>query len=1291
MYHFICKINKLLVCLCLWVFSNSLIAQEYKAELQWLPNKKELINGFEQWVLNFTDANYLSSERGLPALLLTPSFEKITLGKTIYKSLTVEELNIVDTTLIGTTPTIHALKGIMYKKPMVNTYIVPFRKNTISGKIEKLVSFTYTGKNEPVTLKRSLREAASSYGTTKSVLAEGDWYKLSIAGAANATGSGIYKMDYNFLQSIGFPVASIDPRKIKLYGNGGGMLPMANSTSRPDDLMENAIYISGESDGKFDPADYILFYAKGPHEWKYDYDKDFKKYNHIKNIYSETSSYFITSSETDGLRVSTKANAYNGGVEVTTFPDYVFYESDEFNLLESGQKWYSKAIDSPLNFRFNTEGIVPNSSVAVKTSLMAQARLQTNFTININGEIFNQTISSYPFTSPYGARAIQKTEVNSVVSDNSNLNIGISYNKGGNASSRGFLDYVEALFTRKIALYGNQTNFRINGIDAPEIKKIKIATSNPNATNVWDVTIPYNCSAPTTAIENNALVFSDSIFSLKEFIVFTGSSFAAPGFAGKVANQNLHALDAGGLPDMVIITREDFLQQANRLKSFRKQHDNFDVEIVTTNQIYNEFSSGAQDLTALRDFLKLLYKRGTSSDSVRYVLLLGATSYDCKNRIPNNINVVPVFESTESLDNVNSYSSEDYIVLLDDIEGAWEINPASPNSLDMGIGRLPARNEAEAQNLIGKIIDYHTNIQSFGKWRNRISFVADDADYAGSQSEHVINSERAAASLTSNDNQLNLEKFYLNAYPQIASPGGEVSPAIKQAFLRNINRGTLLANFTGHGSEFIWTQEDIFNIDDINNLKNKYLLPFFVTATCEFGRYDDPNKFSGAQSLILNPDGGAIGLLCSTRPVYGESNTQMNIAFFKALLPASSKQRKYPTMGEVMMGAKNNKNAQININNRNYTLLCDPSLTLSFPKDEVVIKKINNKPLDENNNDTLKALSVVTIQGEIQKNQLLQKDFTGTISLSLFDKVNKMTTIVTPSNAAMTYELRNNVVYDGTVSVDSGMFIFKFILPKDINYEIGSAKLSFYAQSKDGRDAGNAYTDIQIGGSNDIIAADNTPPRIRLFMDDSTFVSGGLTNTNTHLVAKLYDENGINISSSSIGHEITGRLNNGKEVVVMNEFYTAENNSYQHGQVIYPFANLEPGTYNLTFKAWDTYNNSSSSNIEFIVSESEKLALKDVMNFPNPFTDKTNFGFDHNRAGETLLVKIEITDNMGRLVKTLTKTIANSETHVKDIEWEGDDNVGSKMAAGSYVYKITVTAEKDKANTFEVHRLVMLN
>lgn len=1270
----------------------------YNVKLNWLPNKLELIGGKETPVLQIANGSYLSIDKGLPSIMLTPSFAEIELSKMTYLPLTDDEVKLIDTTLIDhESPKIHVLTGTRYKRPIVSTFVLPFRKNSESNQFEKLLSFEYKNKSSKNIVSKSLfREAASgTFGSTKSVLAEGEWFKLAIAGSVNSTGSGMYKLDYKFLNSIGFPVATVDPRKIRLHGNGTGMLPILNATSRADDLIENAIYVVGEADGKFDPSDYILFYAKGPHEWKYDTRE--KEFYHIKNLYSEEAFYFLTFSENiDGKRVQPVFTNFAGGIEVSTTPAHEFYESDDFNLLQSGKKWYSKAVENPLNFQFNTQGIVPNTSMLLTTAAMAQAIVQTAFTFNVAGQSFKQNLGVYNFRDQYGTKGVENTQIFTInnISGNS-LNVNALYNKSGSEFSKGYLDYIEVAFTKQIGLYGNQSEFYILGNAAKVQTSVKVATSQPSSTIIWDIT---SLEAYTAVVANaigNELFFADTITSLRSFITFTGSNFPNPSFAGKIANQNLHGMANGNLPDMVIVTIPSFMPAANELKAFRKSYNNLDVEVVTTDQIYNEFSSGKQDLTAIRDFFRLLYKRSNSSDSISYALLFGACSYDYKNRVQPNTNYVPIYESIQSLDNVSSFSSDDYVVSLDDNEGgAWNNEGNVINTVDLGLGRLPVRSAEEALAVVNKIKVYHSHPESKGKWRNKVSFVADDTTprEIGYPNHHAQNSEKASDVVERVDKNLNIGKYYVDSYQQIITPGGEISPQINEAVLNNINSGTLLVNYSGHGSEFVWAQVGIVNINDINGLKNTYNLPFFVTATCEFGRYDDPAKFSGGMSLSLNPIGGGIGLLCSARPVYASSNTSLNKAFYSSLFPSSSKKRIYPTMGKVTMETKNDGSINNIENTRNYALLCDPSLTLAFPKKEVVMTSINGKAYTDQSRDTLKALSVVTIKGEIQNQGVFQKDFVGTVNLSLFDKTNTVSTIGAYPNKVMQFKLRNSLIYDGSVLVDSGKFTFQFVVPKDINYSIGSCKFSFYAHTKDGKeDAGSADTTVQLGGSSATIAFDNTPPVIRLYMNDTTFINGGLTRTDTKLIAKLFDENGINISSSGIGHQITGLLSGNKKVLVMNEFYTTTNNSYKHGLVEYPFNKLQPGNYTLQFKAWDTYNNSSTSEIEFIVSDNQKFALQEVMNFPNPFIEKTTFKFGHNRAGDDLEVVIEITDDLGTRVKTITKTVNNSPSVLSEIDWEGIDDSGTRLSSGSYIYKITVTSQTDKANAFKILRMVLIN
>lgn len=1268
-------------------------ASQSSVEIAWKSNRSEMVNGSYKQVLYFDDAHYFENLNGLPSIIVKDISQPFTISNAKVLKLTDAELLLIDTTLISQDFAISQHHWTLHKKPVTTYSILPFRKNISKNYFEKLVSFQVKFDEKSAVSTKALRIKPSKENwASSSVLASGDWYKLAINGSTTDDGSRIYKLDYNYLQKIGFPVNSVNPKNIQIFGNGMGMLPLANSTARPDDLVENAIKVVGEEDGKFDANDYILFYAQGPHEWKYssaNQDFDF-----VKNLYSEQSFYYLTSNAAQmGKRIGTQSNNYivddNTEIVTTTMAHQV-YERDEFNLLESGNRWFSNAVESPFNVQFNIQGLVLNSVVSLEATSMAQATVPTKFEYTSNGQLFNQNISAYSFRDQWedkGRASFNLYNINNAVEPV--LNIGVSYSKQGNFLAKGFLDYLKIHYTKSLGLYGSQTAFYTNGYNKAGIQKIKINVSNPTSTSIWNVNNVTNVMQVATSNDITNLYFNDSVATINKYIVHAGTSFDSPVFAGKVVNQNLHAIVNGSIPDMVIITVPSFYGAANTLKAHRSQRNNMDVLIVSTEQIYNEFSSGKQDLTAIRDFLRMLYVRSNDADSLKYVLLLGGASFDYKDRIESNHNFIPIFESTESLHIVRSYSSDDYIVLLDEEEGDWEQNTGRFVSVDVGLGRLPVRNAVEAAGVVQKIIDYETSPNSLGKWRNKVTFLADDASGSESGNPHLFDAERSISALQSVDQNMNIDKLYIDAFPQVSSPSGEVCPLIKQSLMRNIYQGTLIVNYSGHGGEFILAQEDIININDINTLENKYRLPFFITATCEFGRYEDPKKFSGGLSLILNPNGGAIGLLCSTRPVYSSTNTLLNTNFYLNQFPKAVKNRNYPTLGEVTMRTKNTSYA--GINNRNYALLGDPSMTLAIPKDEVVITKINDKDALDNFADTLKALSLVTIEGEIKSQNSIQSNFSGRVSLSLYDKVQDKITLGANPSSPTKYQIRNSLVYDGTVKVDSGKFQFQFVISKDINYDIGSSKLSFYASSIDGRDAGNADTTIKLGGSNDNIVADNTPPEIKLFVNDTTFVNGGYTGNEPKLIAQLFDENGINISSSGIGHQITGRLNNERNTIVMNDFYTTRNNSYKYGIVEYPISKLEEGKYTLTFKAWDTHNNSSEQSIDFIVADNERFAIRQIMNFPNPFSEKTSFSFDHNRAGENLDITIDITNELGMLVKTIRKQVDNSPTMIKDIDWDGATESGVKLPTGTYIYNIKITSVKDNAVVQEIKRLVLLN
>lgn len=216
-------------------------------------------------------------------------------------------------------------------------------------------------------------------------------------------------------------------------------------------------------------------------------------------------------------------------------------------------------------------------------------------------------------------------------------------------------------------------------------------------------------------------------------------------------------------------------------------------------------------------------------------------------------------------------------------------------------------------------------------------------------------------------------------------------------------------------------------------------------------------------------------------------------------------------------------------------------------------------------------------------------------------------------------------------------------------------------------------------------------------MNTEDFVFGGITNDKPVLLAKLQDDNGINVVGNSIGHDLDGVLdNNTQNTYLLNDFYEAELDDHTRGTVRYPLAKIAEGRHSIRVKAWDVANNSAEGYTEFIVANSEKIALEHVLNYPNPFTDRTCFQFDHNMAGQELDVLIQIYTVSGRLIKSLEHTmVSDGALRLGDcIEWDGRDDYGDRLARGVYLYKVKVRSRLTGNNTLngesDFEKLVIL-
>ncbi|MEN8225005.1 MAG: type IX secretion system sortase PorU [Bacteroidota bacterium] len=1160
--------------------------------------------------------------------------------------------------------------AIERKQAFAAISFVPLRRNNATGTYQKLVSFT---------LLIKLSEAASAYRAParvyrqNSVLASGEWYKIAVQQ------TGIYKISYDDLSSMGVKISSLDPRNIRIYGHAGKMLPEPCDEPRYDDLMENAIYVSGESDGSFDQGDYIIFYGESPDTWTWNVITE--KFNHKKNIYSDHSYYFITADLGTGKRITEQASVSEPANQtVDKFSDYKFIEKDDLNIVRTGRDWFespSYEIQTSAEYSFNFPDIDAAVPVKMKTRVAARSATPSNFKyyLNNNNLVETLTVLAVNFsTDEYAKTAVSETEF-TVGSQGFTLKVTYSRPLSG---SIGWMDYIALNARRNLRFSNGQIAFR----DPQSTGTGNIAEymlSNASTSNiVWNVTDPLNVMRVGTSMEGSVMKFRLPADTLNEFVSFNGSSFYSAVFVGKVENQNLHALPA---PDLVIISHASFLGEATRLANHHRDFDNMNVFVVDVEKVYNEYSSGAQDITAIRDFMKMLYDEAPLGDECRYLILFGDASYDYKSRVENNTNFVPTWEDKRSMNIVSSIATDDFYGFLDDNEGGG----GSANLLDVGIGRVVVSTIESARQMVDKFIHYANGGEDvFGSWRNVVCFVADDEDGNMHMQTHA---EKMAHRLDTAYGNLNVDKIYLDAYPQISTSGGQRAPLVNQAINRRMDKGSLVMNYTGHGGEAGWAHERILGISDINAWSNFDRLPVFITATCEFSRYDDPTRVSAGELVLLNPYGGAVSLFTTARATYGSPNFELNNAMYDYMFEKVDGE--YPRFGDLIRKAKN-QSGGIGDNDKKFILLGDPALRLAYPEHTVNTIKINDISIHEAG-DTLKALKKVSVSGiVVDENGVFMDSYNGILRPTVYDKPTKVETLVTdPDSNPFTFDLLLAILFKGKAQITNGEFSFQFIVPKDIAYNYGYGKISYYANNAE-TDASGFYKDIIIGGYDNSVPVDNNGPEIQLYLNDENFAFGGITDENPVLLAYVNDSSGINTVGTGIGHDIVSTLDSDhNKSVIINDYYESDVDSYTSGVIRYPFSQLSEGAHTLTLKLWDVHNNSSEAYTEFVVAESAELAIDHVLNYPNPFTTSTAFYFDHNQPSAMLEVQVQIFTVSGRLIKTIDEFVMTDGYHSEPIFWNGQDDFGDRIGRGVYIYKVRVRSQ-DGHYAEKLEKLVIL-
>ena len=1251
-------------------------------------NKKEMSFGdFKTTIPSFAGNNFrYDLTKKTISLLFKPNYSDysgnndVQITNIVYEPVSVTDLGDLALTNIPKQPNATLLiatsrdekQGFISLSPIISE----------GNGFKRIKSFSYS-----ITVTDNSSKSNNSATTLKSnsisnsVLSSGDWYRFYIEK------SGVYKISKSFLQSLGFDAGKNDPKKIKIYGNGGRMLPLSNNTYYPEDLTENAIQVIGENDGSFNNEDYILFYAEGVSNWNTESQTNI-------NLYDTKSYYYITTQGGDGKRISNMTlPTGNSTLELNTFDDHQFHEIDKTNIANTGRQWFGESfeINQEQEFEFNFPNIETSTPVKIEVLTASAAFTSTSFDISANGQsvgnIFFSSLSSGS-ESKFNTGSLPG---NTSFTGSENIKIKLTYNNNGVPGSKGYLDYINLTAKRKLTGYGKQFQFQYD-LAGSTTGIVNYNVSNTsNISQIWDITDLYNVSKIENSNLNN-LSFKASLGEIRKYIAIDPTDYYTPSKDGqsKIANQNLkgtllkNSQNSFQDIDYLIITPKSLLSQAEKLANFHRTYSKLNVKTVTLENIYQEFSSGKQDIAAIRNCVKYVYKNASSSDKrVKYLNLFGDASFDYKNRISNNNNIVPIYHALNSETVAErSFASDDFYGLMDNNEGNIT-NYAF--GIDIAVGRMLVSDNSQAEEMVNKVLEYH-NAKSYGNWRNNFVLISDDSDKA---SDATLQSRQntLADKIAVEKPFFNIDKIFLDSYTEEASAGGSRYPKARTDFFNAFEKGALVFNYLGHGGEDGLSSERIWEKSDGQNLSNQYKYPLFITITCEFSRFDDPTHPTAGEYTFWNPKGGAIALVTTIRSILQYNAENFNDILAKNLLSYGANQ--YTSIAEALRVSKNETPST----SSNVVLyLGDPAIMLAIPKPKINLTKVNDVAVSETIED-FKSLAKIKISGEItDENNNILNNYNGELSTAIFDKLITNTTLNNNgSSPPIQFKTQGETIFRGNASIINGQFEFSFVVPRDIRIPVNNGRISFYSKKSDVLENQSGYNDvIKIGGINENAPQDNISPKVQLYMNDETFVSGGITNDSPFLLALLEDENGIN-TASGIGHDIIAILDGDvSNPYILNDYYQTKLDDYTNGNLRFPLRNLSAGIHTISFTAWDVYNNPVTSEIQFIVVGDESLKLTHVLNYPNPFSTYTQFWFSHNKPYEPLDVQVQVMTITGKVVWTKNQIITTEGFLSREITWDGKDDFGDKIGKGVYIYKLTVKSSLTNKKAEKYEKLVIL-
>ena len=1079
----------------------------------------------------------------------------------------------------------------------------------------------------------------------RSVLADGHWVKIRVSE------SGVCRMSFSELRSAG-----LEPSQVRVFGYGGAQKEQDFSKPNIDDLPQVPVYV-GE--------DYILFYVQGPISWTY----NGSRFAHTRNTYSDFG-YYLLSDDAGDMLLFPEAEAVSGSpTDVTYYSYYQVQDEDSVNLIDrtgvsgGGRTFYGEqfAAGQTRTFTFSTPyANGDNSSVYIDMAANAATTSTVKAKLN-NTSSKSIYISSIPDHYTFG---VAGTISMNGASEEQNQRVTIQF-VNSNASALAWLNYIEITTPSELVMTGSYMGIR-SLVNRNTTNPVRFLLRNTTAsTQIWDVTdLAAIQRMPTTMVDDQLAWVGTQADGVHEYIAVNtdGTKFVQAEVVGEVKNQNLHALSN---IDYIIICPEGYEDVSEDLAKAHEAKQAITYAIVTDQQVYNEFSSGTPDATAYRWLMKMLYDRAKNGigQQPRWLLLMGHGTFDNRKLLRNSgTSLLLTYQSKNSVNEIKAYATDDYFAYLDDNEGAID----TQGRMDIGVGRLPVESLDEARTTVDKLIQYIRNEQT-GKWKNQLVYLADD----GENGTHTETAEKSAELVRIKNPDFIVHKIFLDAYPQEVNASGESYPLAKNRVLNLLKNGVLFFNYSGHGGYNAITNESILNLKDIAGMTNKNQA-FWLFATCNFAQCD-AGKRSAAETAVLNPKGGAIGILAATRTVYASQNTNLNRSVCDTLFGHSDVFHYDMTLGEAisigknLLGSDENKLA--------YVLLGDPCMRLNYPTDYHV------ETLTEM--DTLNALSVQHVEGRIIDEDLnIVSDFNGKVDITIYDK---MQSIPTRDNdnaggdpRVIAYNDYPNTIFSGATDVKDGLFNYTFMVPKDIRYNFDNGRIVYYAVTADSLETAEAvghFEQFIIGGTGSTVAIDTIGPEMEIYLNSPAFRNGDKTYATPRFFANLYDKNGINTAGAGIGHDLMLIIDDDPKMIYsLNEYFTAANNSYQAGQVSYLMEELANGPHSLTFRAWDLLNNSTTKSLNFIVEAGLDPSIYNVTTYPNPVQQSgvVHLIVNYDQPDELIETEIYLYNTAGQMVYSHKQD--NPDAVSIDLPSLG-------LNTGVYIYSVKIKSASSKYST----------